>query len=113
MQRMKQPAQNKITSGKNPGHRFAEHCDISSALRWEFMNTVEQMSAHHPQPATAPIRKSFESFRCRPDPIWIHRENCKRTVLPLDNPLSSECAEKSMPRDPSDAIIALAPCTFN
>ncbi len=51
------------------------------------MNTVEQMSAHHPQPATVPLRKSFESFRCRPDPIGIHRENRKRTVLPLDNPV--------------------------
>jgi len=49
------------------------------------MNTVEQMSAHHPQPATVPLRKSFESFR--PDPIGIHRENRKRTVLPLDNPV--------------------------
>ncbi len=83
------------------------------------MNTVEQMSAHHPQPATAPLRKSFESFRCRPDPIGIHRENRKRAVLPLDNPVKGRprCfgngKKKLTPRDPSDAIIELAPRTFN
>lgn len=51
------------------------------------MNTVEQMSAHHLQPAPARFRKAFESFRGRPDPMGIHRENGKRAVLPLDNPV--------------------------
>ena len=71
------------------------------------MNTIEHMSAHHPQPAAALLGKSFESFRRRPDPIGIDRENLKRAVLPLDNPVQRrpgcfwECEEKLASRDPS------------
>src|SRR6266568_7505426 len=89
VERIKRSAQNKIIRGKSPGHRIAEHCEITSALRQALMKTVEHMSAHHPQPPTAPLRKSFESFRRRPDPIGVHGENRKRAVLPLDNPVKS------------------------
>src|SRR5256885_6748051 len=51
------------------------------------MNTVGQMAAHHLQPAPARLRKLFKSFRGRPDPMGIHREDRKRAVLPLDNPV--------------------------
>src|SRR6266478_9516320 len=85
VQWIKRSAQNEIIRGESPGHRIAEHCKISGPLREAFMNAVEHVSPHHPQPATASLGKSFESFRRRSDPIRIHRENLKRAVLPLDN----------------------------
>src|SRR5581483_11658370 len=79
--------QNEIIRRQNPGHRIAKDGEISSRLWQAFVHTIQHVSAHHPQTTAAPLRKSFEPLGCGSDAIGVHRENLKRAVLPLDNPI--------------------------
>ena len=53
------------------------------------MNAVKQMSAHHPESATALLRKLFKSRDCGANSVGINREDRKRVVLPFNDSVQS------------------------
>ena len=83
---VKRPALNKIIGREKSGHGFAQHRDISGALRKKLVDAVVANVRAPCANAGGVASESFlQPLGRGPDPIRIHCENREWIVLPLDD----------------------------